>query len=130
GAFQGVVDAAQQGGNGVGGVEALIGIHLVRVVRVGGHLPAAHVDGLEPRLDLLDRLVAGDRREDGDVIVLLQQPPQRGCTVARERVLDVDGAAQTIHVVGRVRAGDAVPAAVGGPFALQRAGELVLVDLV
>src|SRR2546429_474693 len=92
--------------------------------------PAAPVDGLEPRLDLLNRLIAGDRREDGDVVFLLEQLPEPGGTVARERVLDVDGAAQTIHVVGRVRAGDAVPAAVGGPFALQRAGELVLVDLV
>src|SRR5205809_718589 len=127
GALEGVVDAAQQGGNGVGGVEALIGIHLVRVVGVGGHLPAAHVDGLEPRLDLLDRLVAGDRREDGDVILLLQQPPQRGRTVARERVLDVDRAAQPIYVSSRVRAGDAVPATVRSPITRERAGELLLV---
>jgi len=50
-------EATQQGGDGIGGIEALVGVHLERVIRVGGHLPAAYVDRFEPRLHLLNGLM-------------------------------------------------------------------------
>src|SRR5207302_10767974 len=99
----------------------------VRVVGTGGTLPAVDEDRLQPRLYLLDRLIPGDCREHGDVILLLQQPPQPGRAVARQRVLDVDRPTQAMDISGRVRSGDAIPATVGLPGALERAGELVLV---
>ena len=42
-------------------VKALIGVGVSREVRVGGDLPAAQVDRLQPGADLLDGLVAGGR---------------------------------------------------------------------
>jgi len=60
GAHQGLVDRAHQTRDAVRGIEALIGIHLARVVRVGRHLPAAYVDGLQSRFYLLHGLIAGD----------------------------------------------------------------------
>ena len=58
---QGVVDAPDDGGDAVGGVQALVGVHLLGQVGVGGHLPAREVDGLQAGLDHLDRL----RRRSG-----------------------------------------------------------------
>src|SRR5919107_245652 len=42
----------------VGGIQALVRIHLAGQVGVRRNLPARQIDGLEPRLDLLHRLVA------------------------------------------------------------------------
>src|SRR5881296_4263625 len=123
GPFESVVDAAEQGGHGVGGVEALIGVHLEGIVRVGRHLPPAHVDRVEARLHLLDGLVPRDGRQHGEVVVLLQQLPQPGGPVARERVLDVDRAAQAVHVAGTVRSPDPVPTVVRRPVPLERRDE-------
>ena len=55
---QGTIDIANDGRHAVGGVQALVGIHLARVIGIGGDLPAAEVDGLQSRLDLLHGLVA------------------------------------------------------------------------
>ena len=60
-ALQRLVDAADDVGDAVGRVEALVRVHLAGEVRVGGDLPAGEVDRLEAGLDLLDRLVAGQR---------------------------------------------------------------------
>ena len=94
GAHQGVVDAANDIGNAVGRVQALIGIHLARVVGVGGDLPTAEVDGLQAGLHLLHRLVAGERAESGHVRFVMQQPPEPLRAQASQSVLDLDRAAQ------------------------------------
>ena len=63
GAEQGVVDAADHGGDRVGRVERLVRVGVAGVVGVGGDLPAGKVDGPQAGLDLLHGLVAGQRTE-------------------------------------------------------------------
>ena len=69
-------------------IERLVGIHLAGIVGVGGDLPAREVDRLEPRLDLLQGLVAGERAEGADERPLVQEPPQPLGAEPGERVLD------------------------------------------
>lgn len=68
GAAQGVVDALDDRGDAVGGVETLVGVHLSGEIGVCGDLPAAEVDGLQSGFDLLDRLVAGEGPEGVDIV--------------------------------------------------------------
>ena len=63
GAQQRVVDARDDGRHRIRRVQRLVRIHLAGEVRVGGDLPAGEIDRLEPGLDLLHRLVAGQRAE-------------------------------------------------------------------
>src|SRR6266566_5103333 len=127
GTLEGVVEASEQGGNGIGGIQALVGVHLERIIRVGGHLPPAHVDRLEPRLHLLNRLVARDGGQHGDVVVVLEQLPQAGRAVPGERVFDVDRAPQAVHVARRIRSRDPPPAGPRLPRVLEGGGELFLI---
>ena len=60
----------------VAGVEALVGVHLPGQVGVGGDLPAAQVDRLQAGRDHLERLVARDRTQRGDVRLGLEQLPE------------------------------------------------------
>src|SRR5713101_9056701 len=53
GSLEGLVDPLHKLGNAVGRVEALVGISVAGKVGISRDLPAAHVDGLEPRLDHL-----------------------------------------------------------------------------
>ncbi len=76
GALQRLVDLADDFGDAVGGVEALVGVHLAGEVRVRRHLPAAEVDGLESGLDLLHGLVASQCAQRGDEGFGVQQLPQ------------------------------------------------------
>ena len=99
GALEGVVDALDDLGHGVGGVERLVGVRLQRRVGVGGDLPAGQVDGLEAGLHLLHGLVAGERAERVHVVLAVQQLPQALGAEARERVLDLDAAAQLVDVL-------------------------------
>ena len=71
GANERVIDAFNQIGDAVRGVKALVRVHAEGIVHVGGHLPAAHINGLEPRLDLLDGLIAGDRAERGHIFFFM-----------------------------------------------------------
>ncbi len=102
-AQQRAVDPAHDLRDGVDGIEALVGVHLAREVRVGGDLPAAQVDRFEPGPDLLDGLVAGRGAQRRDVVALMQEPPQLLGAQARERVLDLHRAAQALDVLGPVR---------------------------
>ena len=63
GADERVINAANQFGRGIHGIETLIGVHLSRRVRVPRDLPAAHVNGFQSRLRLLNGLVSGQRAE-------------------------------------------------------------------
>ncbi len=57
-------------------IERLVGVHRAGSVGVGGHLPAGQVDRLQPGLDLLHGLVAGQRAEGVDVGLAVQQVPE------------------------------------------------------
>ena len=119
GAHERVVDPAHDLRHRVDRVERLVRIHLAGDVRVGGDLPAGQVDGLEARLHLLQRLVAGHRAQRVDERLVVHQLPQLLGAAARERVLDVDRAAQAHDVLRRVAALDALPARVLRPVLLE-----------
>ena len=71
GAHERLIDAAAEVGDAIGGIEALVGVHLSSVVGVGGNLPAAYVDRLQPGFHLLDGLITGHGAERGDIGVAL-----------------------------------------------------------
>src|SRR5256885_10900826 len=54
-------------------------------VRVGSHLPAAAVDGVEAGADLLDRLVAGDGAQRRHIVLRVQELPQAPRAHLRQR---------------------------------------------
>jgi hypothetical protein len=58
GAHECVVNRPHQRGDAVGGIQALVRVHLTGQVGVSRHLPAANVDRFQTGLDLLHRLVA------------------------------------------------------------------------
>jgi hypothetical protein len=110
GAQQRRVDPADDGDASTG--YGLWSVHLARRVGVGGDLPAREVDRLEAGADLLDRHVAGQRAERGDVVLAVEQLPQPASAEAGDRVLDRIAAAQPLDVGPAVRARDAVEALV------------------
>src|SRR3989442_4039449 len=73
---EGVVHPAHDIRNAVRRVQTLIGIHLARIVRIGGDLPAAQIDRGQAGVDLLDRLVARQRAEGGHRILRPDEGPQ------------------------------------------------------
>ena len=85
-------------------------------VGVAGDLPARQIDRLEAGLDLLHRLVAGQRAERVDERLLLQIAPQLLRAQPRERVLDVHRAAQAHDVLGVIGPFHALPARIRLPF--------------
>src|SRR5712691_12114124 len=89
---KGVVYAAHDIRDAVRGVEALVGIHLARVVRVRGDLPAAQIDCREARVDLLDRLVTRQRAERGHRNIRAKEGPQALGADSREGTFDPDRA--------------------------------------
>ena len=111
GALQSTVDPLGQFRSGIGRIERLVGIHGRGRVGVGGDLPAGKIDRLQPGADHLHGLVAGKRAQRVDEIVLVNELPQAVGAHFCQRVLDVDGAAQLLHVFRRVGALDAVEAA-------------------
>ena len=119
GANERVVDPAHDLRHRIDRIERLVGIHLAGDVRVGGDLPSGKVDGLESGLHLLQRLVARQRTQRGDERLVLHQLPELLGAAPRERVLDVDRAAQADDVLGGVTALDALPAGILGPVLLE-----------
>ncbi len=124
---QRVVDAADHGRHAVGGVEALVGVGLAREVAVGGDLPPAEVDGLQPRAHLLHGLTPGVGAEGPDVLLGVEEVPEVLGPAAGEGRLLPDAAAQADDVLGRVRALDAVPPRVDLPRGTDLIGGLGLV---
>jgi len=118
GADKSVVDAADHGGNAVGRIQRLIGIHLAGKVGIRCHLPSGEINRLEPGLDLLQSLVAGECAKSVDERFLLEQLPQFFGSTAGERVLDGKRAAQPVDVLGGVGTLYAFPARVIGPILL------------
>ena len=110
---EGLIEAPHEGRSAVRGIEAHVGIGLARKVRVGRYLPAAQVDGLQPRLHQLDGLVPRKGSEGLDVRIGVEDPPQLLGGGFRYRVLYPDRAPQSEDVLGRVR-----PLYPGPPFRL------------
>ena len=110
-----VVDAAYDRGNAVGGVKGLIGIHLAREVRVGRNLPAGKVDRLQPGLDLLHGLIAGQRAKGIDERFFIDEFPELFGPTASQRVFDLHRPAKPVDVFGRVRTLHALPARIAFP---------------
>jgi hypothetical protein len=98
GAAQCLVDLAHHVGDRVDRVEALVGIHLARGVRVRGDLPAGEVDGLQSGADHLHRLVASERAERVHVVLGVQQLPEPPGSHLGQRVRDPDGPAEPFDV--------------------------------
>ena len=111
GALERAVDLLRQLGTRVRRIKRLVGIHRAGGVGVGRRLPARQIDRLQAGADHLHRLVAAQRAERADGLVLLQQFPQLKRAAASERVLDRERAAQAQHVVGAVRTLDPVETA-------------------
>ena len=106
-----LVDAADDAGDAVRRVEALVGIGLPGKIGVGRDLPAAQVDRVEPRLHLLHRLVSGQRPQRRDVFFRGQEVPEPERPKPRERVLDAHRAAEPRDILLGVRPRNAVPSA-------------------
>src|SRR5690348_15449296 len=90
GTQEGVVDPSSHVGDAVGRVQALIWIHLARVIRVGCDLPSTQIDGLQTGPHLLDCLIAGQRTERRYIRFTIEQLPESFGAKARERILDLD----------------------------------------
>ncbi len=101
--LEGLVDAIDQRGNAVGRIEALVGIGLVGGVHVGGDLPTADVDRLQPGLDLLHGLGPGLGPQGADVGLGVQETPEPLRPQVGQRVLHLDAAAEANHVGRRIR---------------------------
>ena len=108
GALEGAVDAAAQLRAGIGRIQALVGIHRARGVGVGGDLPAGQIDRRQAGARLLHRLVAGDGAQRIDVGLGLQRFPQAVGALLGQRVLDLDGAAQLLHLGRAIGTADAI----------------------
>jgi hypothetical protein len=124
-ALEGGVDLLDDLGHGVHRVQRLVGVHLAVAVGVASDLPARQVDRLQAGFHLLHGLVAGQRAQRVDEGLGVHQAPQLLGAALGQRVLDLDGAAQTHHVGGGVAAGDALPAGVLGPVLLE-GGDLLV----
>ena len=116
GAHQGIVDAANDVRNAIGGVQALVRIHLARIVGVGRDLPTTKVDRVQTGLHLLYCLVAGERTESRHVRFVMQQPPESLRAKTCQGMLDLNRAPQFGDVLGAVRAFDAFPAGIRVPL--------------
>src|SRR5947207_2881158 len=88
---------------------------------VAGDLPAGEIDRLQPGLDLLQRLIAGQGAERVDEGLGVDQIPELLRAAAGQRVLDAKRAGEADHVAGRVRAAHSFPAWVLGPVLLESA---------
>ena len=110
GAAQRLVDPPHDVRHGIDRIQRLVRIHLARGIGVGRDLPAGQVDRLQTRLDLLHRLVAGERAERRHKRLGLQQLPQPCRAHLRQRVADAEVAGQALDILVRVVAADAVEA--------------------
>lgn len=125
---QRVVDAPHDVRNGVGGVEALVGVGLAAEVGVGGDLPAREVDGLEAGAHLLHGLVAGEGAEGGHPFLGVEELPEAFGAAPGEGVLFLHPSAEGDDIFGAVVALDAVPAGIRLPGGLEFCRGLGLVS--
>jgi hypothetical protein len=122
GAQQRVVDAAHDRRHRIRGIQRLVRIHLARQVRVARDLPARQIDGIQAGFYLLHGLVTRQSTQRVDVGLLVHELPQLLRAEPRQRILDVNRAAQAYHVFRLVRALHALPAGIGLPVFAQLLG--------
>ena len=72
-------------------------------VCIGRDLPSGEIDRVQPGLDHLNGLVAGEGSECGDIVLGLEQVPEPFRAAPRQRVLLLDRAEQANHVFLGVR---------------------------
>jgi hypothetical protein len=120
--LESLVDAANDGRHTVGRIQALVRIHLPCQVRVGGDLPAREVDRLESGLDLLHRLIAGQRAERGNAVLRSEEIPEPAGSAFGQAVPNREGVTQPQDVLGGVGPPNPVPAFLSLPGLLESAG--------
>jgi hypothetical protein len=108
GAAQAIIDAPDYIRHRIHWVKRLVGIHLTRRIGVGGNLPAGQIDRLQPGLDLLHRLIAGQCAECGHKRLGLQQMPQPRGAHSRQCMADTKRAGQPLDVGGAVISANSV----------------------
>ena len=114
-AQQCTIDTLHEVRRGITRIEALVGIHVACGIAIGGHLPATAINRFQPGLHHFNGLIAGDGAERRNVGIRVHQIPQPLRAKPRQRVLNLDRAAQPQHIRVRVRTCDAGPAGIGGP---------------
>ena len=114
GALQRAVDPLGEFRCGVGRVKRLVGIHGGRRVGIGRDLPAGQVDRLQAGAHHLHGLIAGQRAKRIDEILLVDELPQAVRAVLGQGVADLHRTAQALHIRSRIRAFDAIEAALRG----------------
>ena len=97
-AKQRAIDALYQIRCGVARIETLVGINVARRISIRGHLPSASINRFQPRLHHFNRLIPRDGAKRGNVRVCVHQIPEPLCSQPRQRVLDLDRAAQPQHI--------------------------------
>ena len=110
GAHERLVDALDDVRDAVGRVEALVRVHVAGRVGVGGDLPAGEVARPSGPRGPAAPPVAGERAERVDVVLRVEHLPEALRAERRERVLDLERAAQPLDVRLRVGTDDAVEA--------------------
>src|SRR5579875_1667876 len=98
GPLQRLVDALYYVWHTIRRIEALVGVHLSGQVCIRRYLPATEIDGFEARLHLLHGLVARQSTERRHVRFAMEQIPETLGPQARQRVLNLNRAAQTQHI--------------------------------
>ena len=118
-ADEGAIDSSHHRWHRIHRIQRLVRIHFAGDVGVSGHLPAGEIDSLETSLDLLHRLIAGQRTQGVDKGLLVDEFPELFGAPSRQRVLDVNRAAEAHDVFRRVVARDPFPPRVLRPILLQ-----------
>src|SRR6266851_3792286 len=120
GALQRPIDPSHQLRAARGRVETLVGIGLAGVIGVGGDLPAADIDRVQPGPHHLDRLIAGHRAERLDIGTAVERLPQPRGAALGQSIADADRAAQALDSARRIVAAYADEA--GGNGTIERLG--------
>ena len=102
GAAQRVVDPRHHARNRVHRIKRLVRIHLARDVGIGRDLPAGEIDCLEPALDLLTRLIAGQRPKGRQKRLGREQLPQPCGAQFCQRVPDAKRTGQAFDIRGPI----------------------------
>jgi hypothetical protein len=111
GALQRLVDALCQFRPGICGVERLVGVHRRCRVGIRRHLPAGEIDRLQAGADHLHGLIARQRAQRIDEVLLPDQLPQPVGSHFGQAVPDLHGAAQPNHILRRIGPLDPLEAA-------------------
>ena len=116
GALQSLIDPFYHSRHAICRIKTLIGIHLAGEIGIGRHLPSAKIDRFQSRLNLLKRLIPGERAESVDEGFGLKQTPKLFRAAPRQCVFDDDVALQSPNIAERVITRNSFPAGIIGPI--------------